>query len=189
MLDSVLKFVVDELNSYLNAKTGLSEKVVILGPLVDDAGKYALAKNNVGLSLINIEQETAIKQQRPQTTFSHGKSLSFTPPLHLNLYLIVAARFELYDQALKYLSHIMNFIQANPMFTPDRYPALDQDITKLTLELESLNYDQLNQVWGFIGGKQLPSVFYKMRMLSLQDKQTPSIGSPVLKINNDIHSK
>lgn len=189
MLDSVLKFVVDELNSYLNAKTGIIEKVVMLGPLVDDVGKYTLAKNNVGLALINIEQETAIKQQRPQATFSHGKSLSFVAPLYLNLHIIIAARFDVYDQALKYLSHILNFMQANPAFTPDRYPALDEGITKLSLELQSLNYDQLNQVWGFIGAKQLPSVYYKIRMLSLQDKDTPSIGPPVLKINNDIQSK
>ncbi|MFT6270091.1 MAG: hypothetical protein ACJAVV_002919 [Alphaproteobacteria bacterium] len=189
MLDSALRFVVDELNSYLNAKTGLTDKIVVLGPLLDDAGKYAIAKNTVGLSLINIEQETAIKRQLPQASFAKGKTLSFAPELHLNLYVVIAARFELYDQALKYLSHIMNYFQSNTVFTPERTPALGEDIAKLSLELQSLNYDQLNQVWAFIGGKHLPSVYYKIRMLSLQDSHTPSVGQPVLTISNDLQTK
>ncbi len=189
MLDAVLKFVVDELNSYLHAKTGLNDKIVVLGPVVDDAGKYALAKNTVSLTLTNIEQETAIKRQLPQATFSQGKTLSFAPELHLNLHIMLAARFVLYDQALKYLSHILNFLQANAVFTPDKYPALDENVVRLSVELQSLNYDQLNQVWAYIGGKHLPSVYYKIRMLSLQDKQTPRIGTPILNVNNDIHSK
>jgi hypothetical protein len=150
---------------------------------------YALSKNSVSLILTNIEQETSIKRQLPQAKFSQGKSLSFAPELQLNLHIMLAARFLLYDQALKYLSHILNFLQANAVFTPDNYPALDSDVLRLSLELQSLNYDQLNQIWAFMGEKHLPSVYYKVRMLSLQDKQTPSIASPILNVNNEIYSK
>ena len=61
------------------------------------------------------------------------------------------------------------YFQAHSSFTFEEYPALDPRIGKLTVELQSLNYEQLNQVWAFIGGKQLPSAIYKFRMVVLQD--------------------
>lgn len=189
MLDSALQFVVDELNSYLKASTGLTDDVVKLGAVVDDAGKYALAKESIVLTLINIEQETVTKQQLPHTTYAGGKSISHAPELRLNLFIMFAARFSMYDQALKYLSLTMKFFQRQAVFSPDRNPALDPSLRKIALDLQSPNYDQLNQIWAFIGGKHLPSVYYKIRVISLSDNEAPSIGPPVLVVNSDIHGK
>ncbi|MGQ8364216.1 DUF4255 domain-containing protein [Glaciecola sp. 1036] len=189
MLDSVLMFVMNELNGYLKSKSALTDDVVKLGPIVDDSGKYALDKNSISLSLINVEQEAITKQQLPKTTYSQGKMLTFAPELRVNLYVIFAARFDIYDQALKYMSHIMNFFQTRPLFTPDTYPELDTTLSRISLDLQSPNYDQLNQIWAFIGGKQLPSVYYKIRVVSLRDQESPNIGPPILTVNNEIHSK
>ena len=188
MLDTALKFVNDELNSYLKAKTGLTEDMVKLGQVIDDNGKYAVAKESIALTLINLEQETATRQQLPESRYVDGKTVKLAPELRLNLYLMFVARFTVYDQALKYLSHIMNFFQSHQAFSADNSPALDSSIQRLSLDLQSPNYDQLNQIWAYLGGKHLPSVLYKMRVVTLQDQDTPGIGPPILNVDNKVHS-
>jgi hypothetical protein len=69
------------------------------------------------------------------------------------------------------------------------YPALDRSIEKLTTELQSLSYEQLNQIWAFIGGKQLPSVIYKVRMVSLQGIVPTVIQPPIMEINTNLHTQ
>ena len=59
----------------------------------------------------------------------------------------------------------------------------------MTVELQSLGYEQLNQIWAFIGGKQLPSVIYKVRMIVLQDETPAGIQPPLTVINTQIHSQ
>ena len=44
------------------------------------------------------------------------------------------------------------------------------------------------QVWAFIGGKQLPSVIYKVRMVALQDRQ-PAVGVPITRIDAVVHGR
>jgi len=51
------------------------------------------------------------------------------------------------------------------------------------VELMSLTYEQLNQVWAFVGGKQLPSVIYRVRMIVLQDVEQSSIQPPITKMS------
>ncbi|GAA5216524.1 DUF4255 domain-containing protein [Corallincola platygyrae] len=188
MLDIALSFVTDELNSYLKAKTGITDDVVKLGQVIDDNGKYALSKESVALTLVNIEQETTTRQQLPESSFVQGQNVTLPPELRLNLYLMFVARFTLYDQALKYLSHIMNFFQTRPLFSSDDYPALDPKLARLSLDLQSPNYDQLNQIWAYLGGKHLPSALYKMRVVALRDQDAPDIGPPILAVNNDLTS-
>lgn len=100
-----------------------------------------------------------------------------------------AANFKLYDQALKYLSHIIVYFQAHRVFTPDQYPSLvnsdGNNIERLVVELQRLNYDQLNQIWAYIGGKQLPSVIYKIKLVSLQDPVPTTIKPPIQIINTN----
>jgi hypothetical protein len=109
------------------------------------------------------------------------------PELKLNLYVLFAANFKKYEEALKYISYVLTYFQAHPAFTSVEYPALDPRIEKLTAELQSLSYEQLNQIWAFIGGKQLPSVIYKIRMVSIQSLAPRAIQPPVMEINTNLH--
>ena len=94
------------------------------------------------------------------------------PELKLNVYVLFGANFKLHDEALKFLSLVLLYFQSRA-FTSEQYPGLAQRIGKITVELQSLAYDQLTQIWAFIGGKQLPSVVYKVRMVVLQGVHGP----------------
>ena len=80
----------------------------------------------------------------------------------------------------------MTYFQSHGHFTSDTYPALDQRIGKLIVELQALNYEQINQLWAFIGGKQLPSIIYKLRMVVLQDQVQADVQPPIMIINNEL---
>jgi hypothetical protein len=179
VLDIALKFLVKELNSYLLLRTGSSFGTAEVGRLVDDAGKWAVKEDQIGLALINVEEERTVRSQVPETTYVNGRNVVLQPSLRLNLHLLFAANFKHYDEALRYLSHILTYFQAYPVFAPDQYAGLDPRIAKLVPELQSLNYEQLNQIWAYVGGKQLPSVIYKVRMIALQDAGQTAIQAPV----------
>lgn len=189
MLDVVMKFLAGELNTYLLTRTDSDLFNVERCRLVDDNGKSAVKLNQVGASVINVEEERTVKSQLPDQVYIDGRLVRVEPELRLNLYVVFAANFQNYDEALKYISHILTFFQAHHSFTQAEYPNLDSRIEKLMVELQSLTYEQLNQVWAFIGGKQLPSVIYKVRMVVLQDVEQGSIEPPITKISATSRSR
>lgn len=186
MLDVALNFLTAELNSYLVArgarKTTDEIGKVEVGKLVDDAGKWAIKDDHIGASLIHIEEDRVMKSHLPEATLAGGRHVVLEPRLKLNLHVLFAAKFQRYDEGLRSLSLVLTFFQSRPTFTPDAYPGLDPRIERLTAELQSLTYEQLNQVWAFIGGKQLPSAIYKVRMIALQDAEPRAIEPPLAEI-------
>ena len=187
MLDIVLKFLTDELKTYLNIRTGSnSAEVVKMSRLLDQEGKYAFDEGTIAATIINIEEERTFKSQLPDYTYKNGQHVVLEPEIKLNLHVMFAANFKQYDTALKYISYVLMYFQSHHYFTSEEYPALDERIGKLTMELQSLSYEQLNQVWAFIGGKQLLSVIYKVRMVILQDEAQMAIQPPITIINTQI---
>lgn len=189
MLDVALTFLKDELNSYLLARTGSDTVKSDLSRVVDESGKYAFGNDSLCCSIINIEEERILKSHLPDYRTVNGQHVVLEPELKLNLHVLFAANFTHYDQALKYISYVMTFFQTHQLFSADQYPALSPDIGKLTVELISLNYEHLNQIWAFIGGKQLPSVVYRVRMVTLQDVSQTAVQPPLTTIRTTIQSR
>jgi hypothetical protein len=189
VLNITLQFLKDELNTYLQARTGTITDVIKVCSIVDETGKYAFDKDLIGASIINIEEERILRSHLNQYELVNNQHVVLKPELKLNLYILFAANFKLYEVALKYLSHLLTFFQSHPMFTPTEYPALDQRIEKLIMELQSPSFEQLNQIWAFIGGKQLPSVLYKLRMVALQETAQSAIQPPLTIIRGDLRNR
>jgi hypothetical protein len=187
MIDVALQFIKGELKTYLVTKAGTDAVDVDLTKLVDEQGKYLLKTDHLGLTVVNFEEERIVKSHLPEYTYSEGRHVIVEPDLKMNLHLMFAANFSFYDQALKYLSHVLLFFHTNPSFTSEEYPALDPRLQKLTLELQNLSYDQLSQIWTFIGGKQLPAVVYKLRLVVLQPDTPAGIQLPLTTINASFH--
>ncbi|WP_019498203.1 DUF4255 domain-containing protein [Pseudanabaena sp. PCC 6802] len=195
MLDIALTFLKNELNTYLQTQIGSDSATVEIVNLVDETGKYTVT-NSIAASIINIEEDRIFKSQVPDRIYANGQHVILEPDLKLNLYVLFAANFPKdsssrpnYDQALKYISYILMYFQMHPAFTSLEYPALDSRIDKLTAELQSLNYEQLNQIWAFIGAKQLPSLIYKIRMVSVQGMVPKAIQLPIMEVKTNLHSR
>lgn len=179
MLDVALEFFKNELSAFLAARLGPSSVEVVLSRVVDENGKYALPEDSLGISLVNLEEERTFRAQLPSHSLVAGQHVVREPELKLNLFVLLAAHFKHYDQGLKHLSCALTYFQANSAFTPEQYPGLDPRIEKLTAELQSLNYEQLNQMWAYIGAKQLPSVVYRVRLVTLQDLELSAVQPPL----------
>ncbi len=187
MLDAALTFLVSEANAFLFARTGSTGGRAVAGRFVDDTGKYLIPEGQLGAALINVDEERTLKAQVPEPTFVNGRHVVLQPPLKLNLHVLFAANIKAYDLALQQLGWVLTFFQSHPGFTRDAYPALPERIEKLVVELESLTYEQLNQVWGAIGAKHLPSVMYRVRLVALQDIEPAAVQQPVTDIVSVLH--
>ena len=175
MLLETFQFVADELNKYLILKGVVSSDTprVELGNIARAYDTDILTgmdpiANRAVLTLVNVEEDRVSKQQE-----NYVKSVVSTryksPPLFLNLYMLVSVNRNNYGQSLSWLSHMLQFFQFQNVFTPITHPTLDSRILKLIVELHSLNFEQINHLWSTLGGKYLPSVMYKIRQITLDE--------------------
>jgi len=167
VLDSSLEFLRDDINAYINLKTGVADTLEIT-PLTNDQGE--IISDKLGLTLVNVEQERTSQPLPHLKPTAAGTISKSNPKALLNLYLLFSANFENnYDEALKHLAFIITFFQAQNVFTPASHPALPVGIEKLIFEMFTLSLEQQNNLWASLGAKYRPSVVFKMRMLTLED--------------------
>lgn len=188
MLDVALGFLRDELSSYIVARTGQTLTEVKLTRVVNDTGGYVIPDPGIGITVINIEEERTVKEHLPKYTYNGSQQVKLEPEIRLNVFILVTPNFSQYTECLKNLSHVITFFQSHSAFSATRYPALDSRIEKLLVELMSLNYDQLNQIWGYVGGKLQPSVVYRVRMVVMQDTEPTAVQPPITTISSTIGS-
>lgn len=188
MIDVAAAFLVRELNAYMLARTGTAFGAAVVSRIVADNGKWAVPDDQVGVALASVEEERALRSQLPQSILADGRQVVLEPELKLNLNLLFAANFKQYDQGLRQLSLVLTFFQSHGTFTRERYPALDSRIEKLGVDLVSLTFEQLNQLWAFVGAKQLPSALYRVRMVVLQDLQPAGAEPPITRIGSTVEA-
>ena len=145
-------------------------------------------EDQIGVTLVNVEEERALKSQLPQSVYADGRRVVLEPELKLNLQLLFAANFKQYDQGLRQLSLVLTFFQVHTVFTAERYPGLDPRIQRLGVDLISLSFEQLNQLWAFVGAKQLPSALYRVRLVALQDLEPAAIQPPITTIGSTVEA-
>lgn len=190
MINTVLSFLQQDISRYIDVATANSpdESIVALSAIANDAGKYAIAENKVGLSLINIEEDKIFRTQVPDRKEIAGQFVQFQPDVKIDLTILFAARFGQYDEALKNIAKIILYFQSRPVFTNTDYPAL-KNIQRIIPEMQSLGFEQLNQVWAYIGAKYLPSVVYKLRLLVMQEETVDTLAPAVQHITANMHSR
>lgn len=182
MIDKALNFTLDEINSFLGTRFQTHENLAVLSGLSNHDGSAPVAiDNKIVLSLINIERETAAASG--MRTRADGVSFVRTSPaLNLNLYLLVSACFGAnYAESLKFLSNALAFFQAKPVFTAQSSAHFPRELEQLSYELVNLSFQELNNMWGIMGAKYLPSAVYKLRMLTIDEawvtQQVAAVGS------------
>lgn len=185
MLHLAVEFLRRELNGWLAQRTGSSDPfgTAVLTRIATDTGRWDIPNDRIGVALVNLEEERTVRSQVPQAAYVDGRQVIREPEVKLNLYLLFAAHFANYEQGLKQLSLVLTFFQGHPVFTPERHPGLDARIRKLGVDLISLGFEQLNQLWAFVGAKHLPSAVYRVRLVALQDDEPASVGAPITKID------
>ncbi|WP_448699253.1 DUF4255 domain-containing protein [Mucilaginibacter sp. AW1-3] len=165
MIYEALSCLTDEINEYFRNKLRISEDKAVLSGIISQDGTVAIqGENKVVITLVNIEKENT--GGAAGNTFTNKSTA-----LNINLYVLFSAYFgsNNYPEALRFLSFIIAYFQYKNVFTPANTPRLDKGIDKLVFEMATITPEQLNNVWGSLGAKYMPSIIYKMRMLTFDE--------------------
>lgn len=202
MIHTALSFIANELNEYLKLRTGIPDvnRVYLTSIATEDAG-VVIPDKSLGLSLINIEEDRVFKDQRTSFKNSQGNVEYRNPEISLNLYILISSNFQDkkindssddYVEGLKQLSFIISYFQAKNVFTKENSPSLesyDPNINKLVVELYSYSFEQLFNFWSVVGAKYLPSVLYKIKLITFQENEFVLSLLPVEKIGIESKTK
>lgn len=180
---SAVKFVCDELNTELRRTYSDNQDRALVGRVRETDGAISpCVVNKTVITLINIEQTTVQGRAPVSVSMGDRSGVVRSAPIHLNLFILVAASFTSYSEALKNLSLCAAFFQSRQDISRDSPVSLPVGISKLDMQLENLSLHELSNVWGMLGGKHYPSLYYKLRMITLDSehivRQTPAISEP-----------
>jgi hypothetical protein len=187
MISHALTIVRNELERHLATFGGNPPHADLgnIGEIAASQSANGQSREKVLLSVVNIQEERTLKNVpayvRDETTMRVRYE---NPPTFLNLAVLVAATHTAYADALLALSRAMLFFQYRNAFTnenvapqslADGAPLNDLDRLdefKLIFNLWSPTLEEVNDMWGMLGGKQFPFALYSMRMLELKFQAT-----------------
>ena len=109
------------------------------------------------------------------------------PPVFLNLYLLITANVTDYAIALSFLSRVISYFQHQSVFneTNTAAPPGGFPVTAFhfNMSMVSPSLEQLNHLWGVLGGKVMPSVLYKLQLQQIEYiPDEPLTASPITEI-------
>jgi len=194
MIYEALQIISEQLDKYLS-DSGLNNLVILENiALLESADENAdNLKGKVVLTLINLQEESSLRNT-PNYKVKDGKTEYRNPPVHLNFYLLICANCDTYDKSLRSLSKTIQFFQGKKVFTSTNTVynrnnvAFDVlDYFKFILELYTLSLEELNYVWGTLGGRQLPSVIYKVQLLEIEQDIKLAASGVITHIGGDLN--
>jgi hypothetical protein len=186
MILHALSIIINELNTHLQTHYQTTAQAT-LGNLAEGfsngSGGSGASRDALLFSIVNIKEEKTLKNIPNYVRNKETMTVAYqNPPVFLNFQLLLSATHINYTNALLMLSRAIQFFQHQNTFTQDNVsPAsittnapqnpLDQlAVFRLVLDLYSPTMEEVNHLWGTLGGKQYPFVLYTLRMLDLQFK-------------------
>lgn len=190
MIYDAINFLKQRLEAYLSEGRASAEPLILLSNpwSNNDNNKNSSFLN--AISLINVEEEKALKSQVPSVVKNeHGQYVRKEPDIKLNLYLLISAYHKNYEDGLKFLSRIVSFFQANTVFqhTLEKTAhggGLPENVETLKAELFTPDFEQQNQIWGSLSMGYVPSVIYKIRMIIVDSAPAIIPVNPIMEIKS-----
>ncbi|WP_242410293.1 DUF4255 domain-containing protein [Flavobacterium sp. Root901] len=172
----MIQIIAEQVNSYLEEigleKTVVPENIAFLEAQNNDLENPL--KDGVALTLINLDEEATLKNF-PNHIVENTKTIYRNSIINLNLYLLFSANRDKYINSLNDISKIIEFFQGKKLFTQantiynrNSSAMNNLDNFRFTVELYTPTFEELNYIWGTLGGKQLPSALYKVSMIQIE---------------------
>ncbi|RIH65353.1 DUF4255 domain-containing protein [Mariniphaga sediminis] len=194
MIYETLQILKEQLENYFS-EIGLGKIVVLENISLWESGSEDASRldGKVVMSLLKLEEETTLKNT-PHFRIQNDKTEYKNPPVHLNVYLLISANCETYDKSLRSISKVIEFFQGRKVFTSantvyDRtnvsFDVLDN--FKFILELYTPSFEELNNVWGTFGGRQLPSAIYRIQLIQIEQGKKLASSGVITHIGGDLN--
>ncbi|CAM3382022.1 DUF4255 domain-containing protein [Aequorivita lipolytica] len=194
MIYETLEIVKDQVSKYLEQKTTEANLVVLENVSKHDDPELNTMNDKIVLSLLNIEEEVALKNN-PNVKFKNGETIYKNAPINLNVFALFSANRSTYTRSLTAISLIIEFFQSKKIFTQvntplnPAIPALENiKEFRFIAELYTPTFEQLNYIWGTMGGKALPSVLYKISVVKIDSNAILEKGKPIIEISGILNN-
>jgi len=194
MIFETLQILKEQLETYFE-QVGLEKNIVLENLALLDGGgdKADNVEGKVIMSLLSIQEETTLKNI-PSNKLVNNKTEQYNPPVNINLFFIVSANCDSYDKSLLSIGKTVEFFQGQKLFTAkntiyNRANASLQDLAdfKFIVDLYTPGFEVWNHIWGTFGGRQLPSVIYKIQLLQLSRHKKLGETSLISEINGTLN--
>ncbi len=191
MIYETLEIIKDQVSKYLELKLTDSNLVVLENIAKLDDPDVTTMNDKIALTLINIDEEIALKNYSKQS-YKNGETLYRNKPIHLNLYILFSANRGIYEKSLTAISTIVEFFQSKKIFTQTN-TKLNPIISalssikefKFTVELYTPTFEQLNYVWGTLGGKAVPSAMYRVSLVRIERDAITEKGTQISEVSTN----
>jgi hypothetical protein len=183
LIQAALQQYILEIEQSPNADPG----IVILDNIAmaeDLGGNRENLNGRVVMSLVNLQEEVTLKNESYHR-LENGRTVYRNPPIQINLFILFSVLHrEQYETALKRLSRVIEFFQWKKelSFTTTPGPTNISDDVQIFPDLYSLTFEQLNYLWGSLGGKQVPFVLYRFRLVALEAEKRLAESEPITEI-------
>lgn len=187
MISHGLTIVINELKKHLESVYGVPviNDVVVCGNLSEGLASGSngpgVPRDKLVIQLVNVREEKSLKNL-PNLVRNDAnlRAASENPPAFLNFMILLTATHTGYTNALIMLSRAIRFFQAINVFTQDTVepssittgaPANLPDRLeefRISFDLYTPSMEEINHLWGTLGGRQYPFVLYGMRMPDLK---------------------
>jgi hypothetical protein len=188
MIFEVLKVISEEVNTYLSPSKVSLDNIANL----DQEGEGD--SSGVILTLLNMQEEFALKN-RSNNRISGTEVTYQNPKVSLNLYLLFSGSNATYTEALKSISKILQFFQGKRVFTQSNtnFQRDDDEMKnlknfKFIVDLYTPSFEELNFIWGTLGGKQYPSAIYKVSLIEIEREAILGKGAVISGLNANLNS-
>jgi hypothetical protein len=194
MIYETLQILQEQLENYF-IEVGLGKIIILENISLWESGSQDASKveNKVVLTLLKLEEETTLKNTLSYK-IKEGKTEYRNPPVHLNLYLLISANCDTYDKSLRSISKVIQFFQGKKIFTSANtvYNRTNVsfdllDYFKFILELYTPGFEELNNVWGTLGGRQLPCVIYRIQLIQLEQDKKLATSEVITHVGGDLN--
>ena len=197
MIAHALAIVKNELDRHLSSYGVVAPEVELgnVAEITAAGGNNGQGRGKIVLSVVNVLEERTLKNEPNQIRDDVALRVRYVnQPVFLNLAVLVTATHNAYADALVALSRAVLFFQFRTVFTPDTVDpsslttnapvnVLDRlDEFKLIFNLMSPTLEEVNHLWGTLGGKQFPFALYSMRMLEMQFQATQGEGGLITEV-------
>jgi hypothetical protein len=137
------------------------------------------------MSVMSIQADTSTGAFTPASLGKGDLYPLSSPPLHLDVYFLIAANFRPsnYAEGIGMLSRIISYFQEKPVFTRADMPDLPDEMDKLAVEFVSLDFTQANNVAALTGLKQFPFLLYRIRRVPFAGPAILGVQPPVRSID------
>jgi len=187
MIFEILQIITEEVNDYFGVNTVSLENIAN----IEQEGEGD--SSGVVLTLLNMKEEYALKNHSNNQV--NGTEVNYkNPKINLNLYVLFSANNSTYTESLKSISKVMQYFQGKRVFTQENTTFLREgelsnvNNFRFLVDLFTPSFEELNYIWGALGGKQYPSTIYKVSLIEIERDVTLKKGVVISGLSNDLNN-